>query len=297
MRVWVCACVCVCVYVCVCACVCMCVYVSDQVWIRFQCIPKCLFGFCYIPPSDSEYYSHDSFASIQEKIKTNEDEDICIIGDMNARFGGAVQELLNHVRVPTGERFSYPVIRDDIRLPNANAFILSNMCKESNILLLNNLKTSNMHFSSDKTFRQGNEWVSELDTCVLNPALVGRVTNFLVLLDVSMPSDRSPITVTMTVPNMDLENLLVRAQHLGDHAVLYTNIATNKNVRIPVSWSSIDERVFLSNLCSVELPLQIDHVEETVATMCNKLHDCAIRSRRNTTQEVKNPVLEMGKTS
>lgn len=41
--------------------------VSDQVWVRFRCIPKCLFGFCYIPPADSEYYSHDLFAVIQEK--------------------------------------------------------------------------------------------------------------------------------------------------------------------------------------------------------------------------------------
>ena len=28
----------------------------------------------------------------------------------------------------------------------------------------------------------------------------------------------------MTVPDMDIENLLVRAQYLGDHAVLYNNI-------------------------------------------------------------------------
>ena len=30
---------------------------SDQVWVRFRYIFKCLFGFYYLPPSDSEYYS------------------------------------------------------------------------------------------------------------------------------------------------------------------------------------------------------------------------------------------------
>ncbi len=42
--------------------------VEDQGWVQFCFAPKCLFGFCYIPPPDSEYFSHDSFASIQEKI-------------------------------------------------------------------------------------------------------------------------------------------------------------------------------------------------------------------------------------
>lgn len=67
-----------------------------------------------------------------------------------------VRELLNHVKVPTGETLSYPVIPDDVRLPNENAFILSNMCKEANTIVLNNLKTNNKHFISDKTYKQGN---------------------------------------------------------------------------------------------------------------------------------------------
>ncbi len=94
--------------------------VSDQVWVQFRCIPKCLFGFCYIPPSDSEYYSH-------EKNKTSEGEDICVIGDLNARFGVVIRKLLNHVTGPIGETLSYPVVPDNIRLPRENAFILSNM--------------------------------------------------------------------------------------------------------------------------------------------------------------------------
>ncbi|MPC08434.1 hypothetical protein E2C01_001021 [Portunus trituberculatus] len=41
---------------------------ADQVWLQFPCVPGVVFGCCYIPPSDSPYFSHSSFASIQDKI-------------------------------------------------------------------------------------------------------------------------------------------------------------------------------------------------------------------------------------
>ena len=42
--------------------------IEDQIWIQLRGIPDCLFGFCYIPPCGSRYYSHESFSSIQGKI-------------------------------------------------------------------------------------------------------------------------------------------------------------------------------------------------------------------------------------
>lgn len=54
--------------------------------VQFCFAPKCFFAFTYIAPSGSEYYSHDSFASIREKIKMLELEhqEVCIAGDMTA---------------------------------------------------------------------------------------------------------------------------------------------------------------------------------------------------------------------
>ena len=31
---------------------------DDQVWLVLKCMPSTLFGFCYIPPSDSPYFSN-----------------------------------------------------------------------------------------------------------------------------------------------------------------------------------------------------------------------------------------------
>ena len=48
------------------------VSIADQVWFRIKGIPGVLFGACYVPPSDSEYFSYAQFSSIQEKIKSSE---------------------------------------------------------------------------------------------------------------------------------------------------------------------------------------------------------------------------------
>ena len=130
--------------------------IQEQVWIRFRFAPNYMFAFCYIPPADSMYYSHVSFAKIQEKLQTCTTSVECvIIGDMNTRFGTLAKELPNMVGLPMCDNFSYPVIPDDVNVPNDNAFILSSICRESKLILLNNLKTPDKHFVSSKTYKKG----------------------------------------------------------------------------------------------------------------------------------------------
>ncbi len=58
--------------------------VCDQIGLQLQV----LLCFCYVPPCDSQYYSYDAFASIQEKITCNHmGNGYVIMGDMNTRFG------------------------------------------------------------------------------------------------------------------------------------------------------------------------------------------------------------------
>ncbi len=33
------------------------VSIADQVWFKRECVPNVFFGFCYVPPPDSPYYS------------------------------------------------------------------------------------------------------------------------------------------------------------------------------------------------------------------------------------------------
>ena len=252
--------------------------IDEQIWIQLRCAPKYLFGFCYIPPADSQYYSHDSFASIQEKIKTSE---MCqryvIIGDMNTRFGQLARELTEQVELPDGDNYSYPVLPDDIRVPNDNAFILSSICKESELVLINNLKTPFKHFVSKKTYKKGSEWISELDTCVASASVVSRVDEFSVFHNDSLPSDHAPIAITLSLPGIDLENLCSRAGHLGDHAILHNNKKTTVK---PINIHDVDETLFLNNLQLNDIPAITASIDETANNVTDLLYQCASDSKR-----------------
>ncbi len=122
-----------------------------------------LFGFCYVLPCDSLYYSHDAFASIQEKVMSNHmGNGYVIMGDMNARFGKAARDLADMYELP-GMDISYSVIDDDVGHMNDNAEFLSAICMNSKLVVLNNLKTPQRHFISGKPFRKRDTWVVTLE--------------------------------------------------------------------------------------------------------------------------------------
>lgn len=167
--------------------------VGDQIWLQLSMFEQVLFGFCYVPPCDSQYYSHDAFASIQEEITSNHmGNGYVIMGDMNARFGKAVRDLAAMYELP-GMDISYPVIDDDdVGHMNDNAEFLSAICMDSKLVVLNSFKTPQRHFISGKTFRKRDTWVSELDTCIVSPSLVNHILDFAVIKRLDLPSDHAP---------------------------------------------------------------------------------------------------------
>ncbi len=95
---------------------------GDQVWLQFGNMPRVLLYFCYIPPSDSPYFSNTSFAALQDKLHSCHAEDgYLIVRDLNARFGTTVKDLLTHIHLPVNERVSYPMIPDVVDALNTNA--------------------------------------------------------------------------------------------------------------------------------------------------------------------------------
>ena len=254
---------------------------EDQVWAEFSFAPRTLFGFCYIPPSDSPHYSHVSFATIQEKINTTElIKSYCVIGDLNTRFGSYVRDLPDLTELPTTDSYSYPSIPDPVPRPNDNAYVLSSICTEVGLLILNNLQTNTKHFISDKTFRKGREWVSELDTCVVGPNILKNVCDFRVIRNDSLPSDHAPITLSLSLSGVDMHQLSLRAEQLGDHAVLYGQASKNTNLAMkPINMQNINVDSFLRNLSNENLPDANLSIDNCVTQMTDILYNCATRSR------------------
>ena len=261
--------------------------IEDQIWIQFSFAPKIMFGFCYVPPFDSQYYSHVSFSFIQEKLKSGCLVDkFILVGDMNARFGEYVKEMIHSMELPNGSLYSYPLIPDPVYYPNENAYILSSICIECNLLVLNNLKVNNHHFISDKTFRKGREWISELDTFIVSENMLEYITDFHVVRDDSLPSDHAPISMTLGISFIDVEDLEYRAKQLGAHASLQETMT--KVALRPINMKMIDEQLFLSQLSGIELPV-IDlglnfNMDINVEQVTGILYQCIENAKYNSNE-------------
>ncbi len=185
---------------------------TDQIWFKLKIAPGVLFGSCYVPPSESEYFDYTQICNIQEKVKHNDCSNGCvIIGDVNARFGCSVRELQGIVDMAG---ISYPVIPDPVPTPNDNAKALLGICAEEELLVVNNLQNMNSHYLSKKTYCKGSEWISELDICIVSKGLLSLIESFDVVRDNSLPSDHAPISVTLQPPSPCLETLKLRSFEL-----------------------------------------------------------------------------------
>ena len=184
----------------------------DQVWLQLECFPSIMFAFCYIPPTDSSYFSHNLFSNIQEKMSDFKSyKNVCIIGDLNARFGNSVRSIISRSNNVNIQSCSYPNIPDDIASPNDSAYILSSICVDNNLIVLNNVKTPISHFPSQKTFKRRNQWVSEIGTIVTSYEMINYVEQFNVHQTDWLPSNHAPISINLKCPKVNLDLLLTRA--------------------------------------------------------------------------------------
>ena len=249
---------------------------GDQVWFKLKCVPGVLFGACYVPPSDSVYFSYAQLSNIQEKVKCNECNNGCfIIGDLNCRLGVSVRDLpaaLGH------HQYSYPDLPDPVTTPNDNAAAMLGICVDEQLVVVNNMKTGYAHFTSKKTFKRGGEWISELDTCIISVNLVKYVKHFDVIDGENLPSDHAPVVMSLQVPSPCLDSVMARAGDLGKHGAECTHLLTDRQslVKPPLMSNNINQTLFMSNITEVDLEMQIrDDVNVTASNLSEVLYRCA----------------------
>lgn len=81
----------------------------------------------------------------------------------------------------------------------------------------------------------------------MSPSMVSRVSEFSVIHNASLPSDHAPISVTLSLPDVDLENLCTRAHQLGGYTVPH-NDSGYRTVAKHIRINDADERLFLHNI-------------------------------------------------
>ena len=111
------------------------------------------------------------------------------MSDLNALFSISACGLPVRGDMP---RYSYPVIPDAIPNPNDNGRMLLGVCVDEKLLVVNNLETPRMQFKGGLTYRQGQVWVSELDSCLISHEYIDKVESFEIIQDLRLPSNHAP---------------------------------------------------------------------------------------------------------
>ena len=256
----------------------------DQVWLQLRCIPAVMFAFCYIPPTDSTYFNHNLFAYIHEQMSDYKGyKDICIIGDLNARFGSSIQNMPSRSNNPVIQSFSYPVIPDNITSPNDNAFILSSICIDNDLVVVNNVKTPYCHFQSQKTFKRNMLWVSEIDTIISSFGMLGCFDQFIVHQTDWLPSNHAPVSINLKLPKVNLDLLLTRAENLGGHGCLMGQKTQNRAANRPIRYEQIDVPAFSNIIRDISIPINdINDVNSLANGISETLYNC-VKSCSNKT--------------
>ncbi len=117
--------------------------------------------------------------------------------------------------------------------------------------------------------------------CLFSFTGLRRISRFEVLRDFMLPSDHAPITITMSVPDQNLNNLSLRAGYLGDHAILYNPDCSGRKAKKPLHMSTIDERKFLDKIHLIDIPSEVDQIENVVKNVSNNMYECARQCKAN----------------
>ena len=254
--------------------------IYDQIWFQLRNMPGVTFGACYIPPSDSQYFSNEAFAAIQERFVDNSDQFV-IIGDMNTRFGRGVREVVSNCN-----HFSYPYIPDDVITPNDNAYVFTTICKENDLVVVNNLKFGEKQFVGDKTYKQGNRWVSELDVCVVSCNFIDNIRSFQVHQGSNLPSDHAPISLQINVNSFSPQYLLSRASLLGGHNSFLGRKEHKWLDRKPIRFNEINAETFSDHISDMDIDVTDNSIDNLANNVSEVLYKCAEMSRIRTRREV-----------
>ena len=160
---------------------------NDQLWFSFSSIPDVQFCGAYVTPTSSPYFSEADIANLQAKT-LNRTKSYVVMGDLNARMGDGVHNLAGD-----DASLTYQITDSGV---NDNGKRIAAICKDHNLVLVNNLRTGTATFPGALTFRQRKKWISELDLCIVSKNLVSHVTSFNVNQDTVFPSNHAPVSQT-----------------------------------------------------------------------------------------------------
>ena len=170
---------------------------EGQIWVILDLIVSYKLGGVYIPPDDSPYFRQSDIGALASH--TLEAGNIIVMGDLNARV--AVPELVNSENVP----YVYSGVVDNT--VNARGRSLLHLCSNNNMVIANHLLYNKSQLGGNLSFRRGNTWISELDTCLAKQDCIDQITQLEIQQDIR-GSDHAPLSVTVAIPSATITNII-----------------------------------------------------------------------------------------
>ena len=145
---------------------------------------------------------------------------------------------------------------------NDNGKRLLAVCRDSKLLVVNNLIVESKSFLGALTFGKGNNWTSQLDLCVVSEDLIPCVSHFNIDQDTSFPSNHAPVSIGFTFPKetMSLQQILIRSADIGCYPEKPEQLCKRA---IPIH--RIDNVLFIENIEAVDPTLVITGDHNAVA--------------------------------
>ncbi len=254
---------------------------ADIIKLQLSCFDRLSIIGVYIPPADSPFHTAGTTAKLQEWVRSDQDRDFVVLGDMNARIGD--RRILNASLRDKGlVTADYRTSRDSFTGIGQNARDI--LAALDALVLVNNLCYNGTCFGGGLTFRRGGSWISELDLCFVSPCLLSSIERFEVIQNSSLPSDHGPIEFfinTEKVSGTCYQSLLRRATELGAHAA--TECSRTGRCKPQLRMDHLDKHAVRVDLEAKD-PTRIvigrpEDVDSDVQNLSDALYECARQNR------------------
>ena len=206
-----------------------------------------------------------------------------VIGDLNARFGEKRKGFIEGKELP--QQTHYNSCGDNVKNPNSNARYIQSALRD--LVLLNGLNAYRMSNAGECTYRKGTRWISELDSCLVSPALLPAITQFDINQSLQIPSDHAPISLSLSVKCIQQESdamqqVLARSANLGTVQV-EAQTPAQWRPRRPMRMESIDVENAKQYLSITPPPAASENgtdINQVAEELNATLYSCALRNQK-----------------
>ena len=177
---------------------------EGQIWVTLAFLVTYKLGGVYIPPEDSPYFHQADIGKLASH--TVESGNLVVLGDFNARV--AVPNLSNSNNIP----YVYTGVVDHTL--NARGRSLLNICSNNSMVIANHLLYNNKELGGQLSFRQRDNWISELDLCLASQECIDHITDVTTRQDIA-GSDNASLCVNISIPSAMITNINMLQERVG----------------------------------------------------------------------------------